>query len=49
MIQSFQTRNKAMAWRPLAYIPDQDLHYHYWVVSQNIQRRRSTRVPSFHS
>jgi hypothetical protein len=29
MIQSFQTRNKAMAWRPLAYIPDQDLHYHY--------------------
>ena len=22
-----QTRNKALAWRPLAYIPDPDLHY----------------------
>ena len=26
-IYFLQTRNKALAWRPLAYIPDPDLHY----------------------
>ncbi len=33
--QTLQTRNKSIAWRPLAYIPDQDLHY-------SIQQRKKT-------